>query len=261
MKNLIVTTLVLVFLTGCGVHLYNSTPQFTTYAPDQKTHKGNVVFSSFDVPQEDGELLLRFMFGTPQNISSSLYDVTDSLEFLGTLANGSSQFIAYNPPLGKRIFMLTFPDFPKPLTLDHTDFIEVDVTSNRTIHLSVAAYGFRKMTYFTEIAMEDKDFAYCSSLTGKFGEREDTIRHYMDEHQIDPNAKYFLKYCRGFSDTLKRITTPNEKGYEEFEKYRVAVEKLKEVNMPEWKKTYVPKAPFNLLKNYETPQTEENKNQ
>ena len=267
MKNLIISVLVFIFLTGCGVPLYNSVPQFTSYAPDSNLSKGNIVFSSFDVPQEDGEILRKFIFGQPQNMSASIYDVTNGLNYVGTLTirkleglDGKAfEFIEYNSPLGKRIFMLTFPAFPKPLALDNTDFIEVNVTANRTIHVGVAPYGFRQMPYFTELVLEDNHFAYCSELTGKYGDRKDKIEQYMKQNQISINARYFLGYCLDLCDVFKKVIVPNKEAYAEFEKHKVEVEKIKDKNLPEWENTKVRKAPFNLLKSYEESKSEENK--
>lgn len=249
---------ILILLAGCSAPLATLKPDFTplTATPEKK---GHVIFSLFDAPKGNGELFLRFMFGMPRGIEASVYDVTDGLLYLGTFKpNTSGNFIEYDAPLGKRTFMLTFPDFPKPLALDHTDFIEVDITKDNTTHIALSQYGLRQMTYLTEIKMQDKDFNYCSHLTGKYDIRDENIKKYMMSENIDENAKYFVSYCRTLSNNFKYILTPNATAYDMFEQNKIKVKNIKEKYMPEWKQNYVKVNAFNLVQPIQIASSENN---
>lgn len=249
---------ILILLAGCSAPLATLKPEFTPLSATPE-NKGHVLFSLFDVPKGNGELFLRFMFGYPQGIEASVFDVTDGLIYLGSFqpAKGGN-FIEYDAPVGKRIFMLTFPNFPKPLALDHTDFIEAVVTKNNTTHIALSQYGLRKMAYFTEIKMQDKNFDYCSHLTGKYDIRDENINKYMSAEKIDENAKVFMSYCRALSNNFKSILTPNTAGYTMFEQNKIKVQSLKEKYMPEWKEHYVRIEPFDLLRPIQTTSADDN---
>lgn len=250
MKFTLLATIMLVLLTGCSAPLSTLKPEFIPLAATPKD-KGHVIFSLFDIPKGNGELFIRFMFGMPRGINASVYDVTDGLIYLGSFeADKGGGFIEYDAPLGKRVFMLAFPEFPKPLAIDHTDFIEVDVSKEKTSHVALSQQGLRQMSYFSELELEDRHFEYCTGLTGKYDIREENIEKYMSTERIDINAKYFMGYCRTLSNNFRRILTPNSNGYEMFEQNKIKVQSLKEKYMPEWKQNYVKQQPFNLFQPY-----------
>jgi hypothetical protein len=229
---------VLILFAGCSAPLSTLKPDFTPLVTTPEK-KGHVIFSLFDVPKGNGEQFLRFMFGFPQGIEASVFDVTDELIYLGTFQpSKGGNFIEYDAPIGKRLFMLTFPDFPKPLALDHTDFIEADIKKENTTHIALSQYGLRKMAYFTEMKIQDKNFEYCTHLTGKYDIRDENIKKYMMSEKIDENAKYFMSYCRALSNNFKFILTPNTAGYEMFDQNKIKVNAIKEKYMPEWKQNY-----------------------
>lgn len=246
MKFTIYIITVLVLLVGCSAPMTDLKPQFTK-KETLPNDRGHVVFNTFDVPKGNGELFIRFMFGMPRGIEASIYDVTDDLVYLGTYKAGRSGFLEYDAPIGKRVFMITFPDFPKPLGIDHTDFIEVNVSKEKMTHIAISQYGLMQMSYLSEIAIEDKHFDYCTELTGKYDVREENIVKYMSANKIDPNAKYFLGYCRMLSNNFRSIITPNANGYASFEANKLKVQQLKEKNFQEWKKSYVRQDPFDML--------------
>ncbi|WP_294921256.1 hypothetical protein [Sulfuricurvum sp.] len=247
-------------LVGCSAPLSTLKPELTP-SKAVPADKGHILISLFDVPKGYGELWTRFVFGMPRGINASVYDVTDGLTYLGSFGAGAvngGNMIEYNAPLGKRTLMLTFQDFPKVFSLNHTDFIEVIATKDHSTHIALSQYGITQMPYFREMIIQEKDFNFCSNLTGKNETSEENIRKHMLSEKIDEKAKSFIPYCRSLSNDYRKILIPNTNALEMVEKYKLKINSMKETDLPKWQQNYIKSEPFDVLKVIETTAPENN---
>lgn len=244
MRLSILSILLFILLTGCSAPINSVKPQFTPKT-SVSTDMGSVVFSTLDTSKWD--MAYTLVFGT-HPLPVSIYDITGDLKYIGTMLTSSSSFIEYTPPFGKRTLMLTSNGLHAISPFYHTDFIEVDITKEKMTHIAISQSGFRQMPYFHEILMKDKDFDFCSQPNDESYISDDKMNNYMSEHSIDPNAKYFKKYCTMLSNKYKSIIVPNQNAYNEFESRKAKIQDLKDKDFPEWKKDHTKQEVFDLLK-------------
>lgn len=244
MRFSFISVLLFILLTGCSAPINSVKPQFTpkTFV---STDMGNVVFSTLDTSKWD--IAYTFVFGT-HPLPVSVYDITDDLKYIGTMQTSSSSFIEYTPPFGKRILMLTSNGLHAISPFYHTDFIEVDITKDKTTHIAISQSGFRQMPYFHELLMKNKDFDFCTQPLDEAYISDDKMNTYMSQNGIDLNAKYFKKYCTMLSSKYKSINVPNQNAYTEFESRKSKIQDLKNKDFPEWKKDHIKQEVFNLVK-------------
>lgn len=244
MRLSIMSIFLFILLTGCSAPTYSIKPQFTPKTP-VSSETGSVVFSTLDTSKWD--VAYAFVFGT-HPLPVSIYDITDDLKYIGTMHTSSSSFIEYTPPFGKRILMLTSNGLHAISPFYHTDFIEVDITKDKMTHIAISQSGLRQMPYFHELLMKDKDFDFCSQPNNESYISDDKMNTYMSENGIDPNAKYFKKYCNMLSSKYKSINVPNQHAYQEFESRKAKIQDLKNKDFPEWKKDHTTHEVFDLVK-------------
>lgn len=244
MRLIFISILVFILLTGCSAPTYSMKPQFTPNT-SVSTDMGSIKFSTLDTSKWD--VAYTFVFGT-HPLPFSIYDITNDLQYIGSMQTTGLNFIEYTPPLGRRILMLTSNGLHAISPFYHTDFIEVDITKDQITHIAISQSGFRQMPYFHEILMKDKDFDFCSQPNDESYIPDNKMNNYMSEHGIDPNAKYFKKYCTMLSNKYKFIIVPNQNAYNEFESRKAKIQNLKDKDFPEWKKDYSKQEVFDLLK-------------
>lgn len=244
MRFFFISILLFILLTGCSAPINSVKPQFTP-KPSASTDLGSIKFSTLDTSKWD--IAYTFVFGT-NPLPVTIYDITDDLKYIGSMQTAGSSFIEYTPPLGHRIFMLTSNALHAISPFYHTDFIEVNITKDKITHIAISQSGFRQMPYFQELLMKDKDFYFCSQPNDESYISDNKMNNYMSENGIDPNAKYFKKYCTILSSRYKSILIPNQNAYNEFESRKAKIQNLKEKDFPEWKKDHTKQETFNLLK-------------
>lgn len=244
MRLSILSILLFILLTGCSAPINSVKPQFTPKT-SVSADKGSVVFSTLDTSKWD--VAYTVVFGT-HPLPVSIYDVTDDLKYIGTMHTSSSSFIEYTPPFGKRVLMLTSNGLHAISPFYHTDFIEVDITKEKMTHIAISQSGFRQMPYFHELLMKDKDFDFCSQPNSEPYISDDKMNSYMSTQGIDPNAKYFKKYCNMLSSKYKSINVPNQNAYNEFEARKSKIQDLKNKDFSEWKKDHPTHEVFDLVK-------------
>lgn len=245
MKFTLIIISIIVLFSGCAP-IKNVPPQFKPKS-SLPQDKGYVIFDGFGVPIDSGEFITRFVFGTPRGFIAGVYDVTNGLEFIGKMSNNN--FIEYNPPIGRRIFMLVTPPFIEksfPIVLEHADFIEVNVTKEKTTHISLSISGIIQKPYFHEVNFYEQHFDYCLQLQGDYRSKDNNITQYMSTHGINLDAKYFRNYCKMFSENFKKVVVPEPLDYTKFEQHKAELEDLKEKYMPEWKEKNIKLSPFDL---------------
>lgn len=245
MKFILIIISTIALFSGCAP-INNVPPQFKPKSSLPKD-KGYVIFDGFGVPIDTGELMTRFVFGTPREFIAGLYDVTDGLEFIGKMS--SSDFVEYNPPLGRRIFMLVTPPFIEksiPIVFEHADFIEVNVTKEKTTHISLSVSGIIQKPYFHEVNFNEQHFDYCLQLHGDHRSKDDNVTQYMSAQGMNLDANYFRHYCEMFSENFKKVVIPVSLDYEKFEQHKAELQDLKEKYMSEWKEKNIRSKPFDL---------------
>jgi hypothetical protein len=245
MKFILIIISTIVLFSGCAP-IKNVPPQFKPKS-SLPQDKGYVIFDGFGVPIDSGELITRFVFGIPRGFIAGIYDVTDGLEFIGKMS--SNDFIEYNPPVGRRTFMLVTPPFIEksiPIVLEHTDFIEVNVTKEKTTHISLSVSGIIQKPYFYEVNFNEQHFDYCLQLQGDYRSKDENLTKYMSTQGIDLDAKYFKHYCEMFSENSRKVVTPESLDYTKFEQHKTELQNLKEKYISEWKEKNLKSKPFDL---------------
>lgn len=249
-RKFLFTVVCITMFAGCA-KMYEVQPSLQKI--DDET-KSRVVFSSYYVPQGMGEKLSLFTFGIPQNLEASVYDVTDGdVRYIGTIPivyiHNGGYVVEYHPRVGKHIFMLTVPAFPKPLAWRHTDFIEVNVEKNKTTHLALPFSGFRKMPYFTQVDMPEEDFVGCSSIKGNFYQTRDGVKAYLDNHNIPEQMEDFRNYCLKLAASKPIIATND--AVEKFNNTKGEVAKWYQEDFKAWNEKHKAKPIFKLTHLYE----------
>lgn len=228
----------LVLLTGCS-QLYDVKPKFTRTIANNKS---NVIFNTIQVTGSP--------MSTYPGVAASIYDITNDLQYIGTINNekayyGMSTFLEYSSPLGKRTFMITYPAFPGKLTIDHADFVEVDVQKGKASHISIEARGLRQLPYFIQVNLTDKDFNFCSELPGTLSEKEKQIYNYMSLNNMHSND--FFHYCRQYAG-VKQIITPNNEAFIQFQDHQSKIILIKENAYTTWKTNETNKLIYDIEK-------------
>lgn len=244
MKFIFMAIFVIALLTGCAPK-NNVKAQFQSRL-SASDKVGRVIVSSLDISKYD--LTYALLFGV-NPLDFSVYDITEDIKFIGlsNTANAVS-FLEYNSPIGRRTFMLTSNAVHAWSPFYHTDFIEVDVTNNKTTQIAVSQSGLRQMPYFHELLMKDEDFDFCSQPSNESYLPDSKMSLYMSEHNIDLNAKYFKKYCNVLSSEYKKINSSYEVGKDKFESNKDKIQELKNKDFPVWQKEHGKQEAFDLAK-------------
>lgn len=224
---------------------------------------GKVLVNAFHIPKDEPGVTLFYVLGalgganTQVPFSAAVFDVTDEIRYVGLLDSGSryyggGEWLEYDAPLGKRLFMLVAGqgEFPDGRKGRHVDFAEVDVQPGATRSLAISQYGFTKMPYFGEIVMAPEHRQFCQSLqSGGAGKPRDAILSYMQEQGINSNARDFVNYC--MATALQRVRVPNEHAYQRFAEHRAAFTALFTERYPDWKKEQKePPVAYDLMRDY-----------
>lgn len=267
-----------IFFSGCVTPVYHYNNVMHDFAPkdlnNSQSTKNGVIFSGFDIPQPKTRIERR---DTPFRFVH-LFDVTDQVEYIGTLPGDPfsgalfdvafGTFLEYNAPVGRRTFMLVFEDVTllssNGLDKYHTDFIQVNISKDHLTHISVA-YRYHESEFlsdashnliangglwpfFTEIKMDDKYFQSCTNIIGDRESRINQINEYMTSQSINLNQKYFKNYCGMLCSRFRDILSINENANQEFEKNKNIFINLKEERLPRWQKTIRRNSIFPLIR-------------
>lgn len=241
-------------LVGCQIVPLAETSRTTFTAPASGPN-GQVRIGAFHIPKEEpGTKLTHFLLGGPnlnRPFDASIFDVTGEMRYLGTLTVGWPFWLEYETPAGKHTLMLTAGPSSQRIDWQNIDFIEIDVQPGGINHVALSRYGFLSYPYLGEVQISDPNRKYCESLTGKPGEREKLAIAYMAANGIDPNAKDFERFCRVLSDP-KRIVNPTEEARRQFAELRPQLEKLRAEHYEKWKREAEKRAPYDLMRSYQT---------
>jgi|GEM_PF-2020435 len=249
-RKLLLTAIVITIFAGCA-KMYEVQPSIQKL---NDATKGRVVVTSYYVPQGSGEMLSLFVFGIPQNLEASIYDVTDGdIRYIGTIpihyGHYEGYLLEYYPSIGKHVFMLTVPPFPKPLAWRHTDFIEVTVEKDKTTHLALPFSGFRKMPYFTPVDMPEEDFIGCSSIKGDYYQTRDGVNAYLASHNVPKEMEDFRHYCLKLAASSPIIATND--AVKKFNEGKEQVIQWYKEDVKIWQEKHENRPLFNLTHLYE----------
>lgn len=254
-----------ILLSGCLGYHFNTNFQKQPIQ-EVSSNQGYVLFSDFDIPQPVKRAFQVSSAGYALTDSVDLYDITDDIIYIGPMYihppvfKNSASFIEKHLPIGKRIFMLTHTSkmWGIPLNIDYADFIEVNVTNDRTTYISISFYAENRKSLiglttqstvpkFTQVLFDDKAFEYCSKLTGDQESKEQNISNFMQQSSIDPRQKFFKDYCFMLGHNRKAFTVLDAKGYESFEKEKPKIQEFKNQALPKWQKSVFKNKAFPLI--------------
>lgn len=249
------------FISGCQtVKIHDSKRGFT---PSTDVKRGRILINSFKVPKEEGGTNLFMFLGALGGASTntrypvSVYDVTDEIKYVGTISGGNRAikriWLEYSAPIGMRRLMLSRngrSNFPDGSTFVHADYIDVDVKSKQTHHVSLSQHGVNQHPYFANILISKKNRAFCSRLQKPNRDEMVTqIQSYMSKNKIDPDARDFVNYCVALSKAAV-IFTPNKEAKKQFLVNKSFIKILHKENVKEWEKGKDRLDDYNLFKSY-----------
>lgn len=262
-----------VLVVGCKtIPAYDVKNGFTS-APAK--NKGRILISTFRIPKEEtGVSIFKFLgalggANTNTKYSASIYDVTNDIQYIGTISSSNydtarsffnQKWVEYNPPVGKRLLMLTsgFSVFPDENDSPHIDFVEVEARENKTNHVAITQYGYTQMPYFGIVKMSRGNYQFCSNLSKKIPAKTLmlNIKNYMKSNKIDEHAIDFQKYCLSLAKEAKVILAKKETR-KLFLKSKPSLSTLKNDNYDQWLKSEDKLPPYNLMKSYKPDKEEE----
>lgn len=241
----------LVAMVGC-----KSVPTYTEskHLNAPSSNSGTVLFKPFKVPKKEaGVKLVSFLAAlSGSNLpaySTSIYDVTDGIRYVGLVAAGGSngnfdRWVKAEVPEGRRVFMLHVEGTSR------TDFAEVVVRPGNIEFIALSPEGLGRYPHMRPLLVQYEHIAPC--MRAKAQNRKDLrdeVSAIMHRFGFTREHSYYESLCLSISPYSRRVNILNEEGFKRFEERKEKISGLKIQYYNEWKQERDPelRIPFDIL--------------